>query len=475
MTGVRFAVKRIADSATATPQQRQSAEQSMMRELEVLRTARHPHMIRLLGYSVPGPNSAELCLIYELGVHGSVAKNLLDDAKAAAFDWKHRVRALVGLASVLNFMHRSSDPPVMHRDVKSANMVLDQALRVKLIDCGIAKLLSAEDVHARDAGKTMFTMAATAGGVLGTPGYMCPRYTGGGKFGEKSEVFSFGVVVLELLTGRLTENVPEGLYVHYLHPEDYEEELTPAAADLRAGPWPASALQAIIALAKTCVGAYKRRPTMQEALRQLRALEREHCQLTVGEVQLQVAGLQEQNFALVQSQQDELRRRYREVQQVERARAAALRTCCICYDEVAVADGIVCGGGEPHFVCNDCFSEHVLTESGKDLHDIVTRNGQVFCPLKLHGCSCDDPYPENAVAAHSSAAVFGAFIRARDRLKEQQLVHDMEVQFEHRLEVGSCTFAVNPLYPLLAVAPAHCRKPLYHSALGWARPPPSTH
>ena len=121
-------------------------------------------------------------------VQGSVADNLTDDTKATVFDWKHRVRALVALSSVLNFMHRSTKPPIFHRDVKSANMVLDQAMGVKLIDCGLAKLLSEEDVDARAGGKSMFTMAGTAGGVLGTPGYMCPKYAMGGKFGEKSEV-----------------------------------------------------------------------------------------------------------------------------------------------------------------------------------------------------------------------------------------------------------------------------------------------
>ena len=65
--GFRFAVKRLSDQVQAIPQQRQAAEQSLMRELAVLRTTRHPHMIRLLGYCIPGANSTELCLIYELG------------------------------------------------------------------------------------------------------------------------------------------------------------------------------------------------------------------------------------------------------------------------------------------------------------------------------------------------------------------------------------------------------------------------
>ena len=434
VSGVRFAVKRLPDQAHATPHQRQAAEQSMQRELEVLRTTRHPHMIRLLGYCVPGATSTELCLLYELGVHGSVAGNLTDDAKAAAFGWKYRVRALVALSSVLNYMHRSSQPPIFHRDVKSANMVLDHTMSVKLIDCGLAKLLSEEETNDFAAGKTLFTMAG-AGGVLGTPGYMCPRYASGGKFGEKSEMFSFGVVVLELLTGRLTQDVPDGgLYNHYLHPEDHEADLTVAAADGRLG-WPAAVAEAAIEVARKCAGAYKRRPAMQAVLRDLRAVERKHCELTVDDVQLRVAGLRDQNLALVQTRQDELRQRHRDAQRAEQEQAAAQRTCCICYDDFQMDAGVECTAtsGTVHFVCGDCFNGHVLAESEKDLHDVTKRKGQMFCPLKLHGCTGTEPYPQNAVAAHTTPAVFAAFVRARDQLKEQEIVHNMEVQFEQRL------------------------------------------
>ena len=91
VSGVRFAVKRIsneAGAALASPRQRKAAEESLRRELEVLLTVRHPHMIKLLGYTKEEP----ICLIYELGEHGSVADNLASDERAQLFHYKARVR-----------------------------------------------------------------------------------------------------------------------------------------------------------------------------------------------------------------------------------------------------------------------------------------------------------------------------------------------------------------------------------------------
>jgi hypothetical protein len=137
---------------------------------------------------------------------------------------------------------------------------------------------------------------------------------------------------------------------------------------------------------------------MQAVLELLRALEREHCELTVDEIQRRFSTAQTMSQQVVDTQQRELRERYlkdeRAKQQREAAAAVVQRTCCICYGEVPVDQGIECGAndGTPHFVCNDCLANHVLTESEKDLHDVRERNGQVYCPLRLHGCSSKTPY-----------------------------------------------------------------------------------
>ena len=163
----------------SSPSTLRAARASMRRELAVLQRLRHPHMIRLLGYTPPSADSPDICLVFELGTHGSVADILRNDDRAAAFDWRPRVRALAGIASCLNYMHCCADPPVFHRDVKSANIVLVQGMEAKLIDAGMARLLTPEQQAAHNAGaKSVFTMASVGGGTMaggggglvGTPG-----------------------------------------------------------------------------------------------------------------------------------------------------------------------------------------------------------------------------------------------------------------------------------------------------------------
>ena len=74
------------------------------------------------------------CARYELGIHGSVADTIADPTRAAGFSWRYRVRAMAGLASSLNYLHRSHTPPIYHRDVKSANVVLVRLARARATD-----------------------------------------------------------------------------------------------------------------------------------------------------------------------------------------------------------------------------------------------------------------------------------------------------------------------------------------------------
>ncbi len=181
--GARFAVKRLSDAALASsPAALSAARQSMRRELAVLQRLWHPHIIRLLGFSPPTAESPDMCLVFELGIHGSVADVLRHDGRATSFDWRSRVRALAGVASGLNYMHCSAKPPMFHRDVKSANIVLMQGMVAKLIDAGMARLLTPEQAEAHGAGtKSIFTMAGTGtlgaavGGLVGTPGCVPAR------------------------------------------------------------------------------------------------------------------------------------------------------------------------------------------------------------------------------------------------------------------------------------------------------------
>lgn len=442
VTGVRFAVKRLRGAvATRDATARAVAERTMRRELEVLTAIQHPNIIKLLGHcGIDG----ELCLVYEFGVYGSLADNLIDDAKAAALGWKVRVRILTGLASALNFLHRHADPPIYHRDVKSANVVLCEGFEPKLIDCGLAKLLTGTQATQHQQGQSMFTMAGTGNGLLGTQGYMCPTYVTTNKFGDKSEVFSFGIVLLEVLTGKLNALVDGGLYGHFFADDDEDgEDLTAAAIDVRPDAMPFTAAP-LIDLATQCVGPIRQRPRMQGVLAPLRRLTQQHAQLTVEEVQSRLAAVTNQAAALTSARREEQQAAAVEARRAEAERraaeAAALRTCCICYDDLTVADGIECAAEQAHFVCDVCFSHHALTESEKPVAELRDRNAEIYCPMRRRVqrewlCASEQPYDKKLVLAHAAPAAFEAVLHARAQVQEAQLVEELEQDFAKRLEV----------------------------------------
>jgi serine/threonine protein kinase len=249
---------------------------SIRREIHVLSAFRHPHIIRLLGYtSTSAGVTQELCLVYELG-YASLDKMLTDGEKAKDFSCKVRVRIAADSSRAINYLH-CHDPrgPAFHRDVKSANIVLDLALSPKLIDCGLSKFIPDQQRHG--------TIMSTRGAILGTPGYMCPKYaSGGSEYDAKSENFSVGIVLLELLLGRLQgKRENDDLYGIYI------DEETPISNDLdmRAGPWIPECADQLEALARECLSKYfKRIATMMAVMCRLVALEKEFCRATAEEV-----------------------------------------------------------------------------------------------------------------------------------------------------------------------------------------------
>jgi interleukin-1 receptor-associated kinase 4 len=135
--------------------------------------------------------------VYELCAGGALDQALMDDARASELTWKLRVRVALGICAALHYMHKGGGgkgAACYHRDVKAANICLTQTLQPKLIDCGLAKFIPTADQAAQ---------ATATEGRPGTPGYKCNRYERTGDFVEKSEVYSFGIVLLELITGNV--------------------------------------------------------------------------------------------------------------------------------------------------------------------------------------------------------------------------------------------------------------------------------
>ncbi|VAI58037.1 unnamed protein product [Triticum turgidum subsp. durum] len=157
---------------------------SFTREADGLSKVRHPNLVCLFGYCDDG---SDQYLVYEYCANGNLAQNLL--RSDSVLSWPTRVKILRDCASVLRFLHTHSDGCIVHRDIKLTNILLTEDMEPKLSDFGLAKMLQMEETK-------VFT------DVRGTIGYMDPEYITHSKLTCASDIYSFGVVVLQLLSGR---------------------------------------------------------------------------------------------------------------------------------------------------------------------------------------------------------------------------------------------------------------------------------
>ncbi|KAL6996079.1 hypothetical protein U1Q18_006215 [Sarracenia purpurea var. burkii] len=159
------------------------------REVEILSCMRHPNMVLLLGAC---PEYG--CLVYEYMANGSLEDRLFRRGNTPSLSWKLRFRIAAEVATGLLFLHQTKPEPLVHRDLKPANILLDQNYVSKISDVGLARLVPpsvADDV-------TQYRMTSTAGTFC----YIDPEYQQTGMLGVKSDVYSLGIVLLQLLTAK---------------------------------------------------------------------------------------------------------------------------------------------------------------------------------------------------------------------------------------------------------------------------------
>lgn len=213
-------------------------------EVLMLSLLHHQNLVNLIGYCADGD---QRLLVYEFMPLGSLEDHLHDiPPDKEPLDWNTRMKIAAGAAKGLEYLHDKANPPVIYRDLKSSNILLDEGYHPKLSDFGLAKLGPVGDK----------THVSTR--VMGTYGYCAPEYAMTGQLTLKSDVYSFGVVFLELITGRKaidnTRAPGEHNLVAWARPLFKDRRKFPKMADpLLQGRYPMRGLYQALAVAAMCL------------------------------------------------------------------------------------------------------------------------------------------------------------------------------------------------------------------------------
>ncbi|KAG0596996.1 hypothetical protein M758_UG302500 [Ceratodon purpureus] len=213
-------------------------------EVLMLSLLHHPNLVNLIGYCADGD---QRLLVYEFMPLGCLEDHLHDlPPDKECLDWNTRMKIAAGAARGLEYLHDKANPPVIYRDFKSSNILLDEGFHPKLSDFGLAKLGPVGDK----------THVSTR--VMGTYGYCAPEYAMTGQLTLKSDVYSFGVVLLELITGRKaidnSRAAGEHNLVAWARPLFKDRRKFPSMADpMLQGRYPMRGLYQALAVAAMCL------------------------------------------------------------------------------------------------------------------------------------------------------------------------------------------------------------------------------
>ncbi|KAJ6959930.1 serine/threonine-protein kinase PIX7 isoform X2 [Populus alba x Populus x berolinensis] len=230
-------------------------------EVSFLGNLLHKNLVKLVGYCI---EDDQRLLVYEFMPRGSLENHLF--RRSLPLPWSIRMKIALGAAQGLAFLHEEADRPVIYRDFKTSNILLDADYNSKLSDFGLAK-------DAPDGGKTHVSTR-----VMGTYGYAAPEYVMTGHLTSKSDVYSFGVVLLEMLTGRrsMDKNRPNGEHnlVEWARPHFGDKRRFYRILDPRLeGHFSIKGAQKAIQLAAQCLSRDpKSRPRMSEVVEALKPL-----------------------------------------------------------------------------------------------------------------------------------------------------------------------------------------------------------
>ncbi|XAR55873.1 Non-specific serine/threonine protein kinase [Bertholletia excelsa] len=197
-------------------------EREFKAEVEIISRIHHRYLVSLVGYCI---SESKRLLVYDYVPNNTLYFHLHEEGRPV-MDWVTRVKVAAGAARGIAYLHEDCHPRIIHRDIKSSNILLDDNFEARVSDFGLAKLAVDTNTHITTR-------------VIGTFGYVAPEYVASGKLTEKSDIYSFGVVLLELITGRkpVDQSQPSGeeslvewarpLLNHALDTKDFESLVDP--------------------------------------------------------------------------------------------------------------------------------------------------------------------------------------------------------------------------------------------------------
>ncbi|XP_058074354.1 proline-rich receptor-like protein kinase PERK1 [Magnolia sinica] len=254
LSGKEVAVKQLKSGSG-------QGEREFQAEVEIISRVHHKHLVSLVGYCIAG---SQRMLVYEFVPNNTLEFHLHGKGRPT-MEWPTRLKIALGSAKGLAYLHEDCHPKIIHRDIKASNILLDFKFEAKVADFGLAKFTSDNNTHVSTR-------------VMGTFGYLAPEYAASGKLTDKSDVFSFGVMLLELITGRrpvdTTQTFMDDSLVDWARPlltralEDGNHD-TLVDARLQRN-YNVNEMARMIACAAACVRhSARRRPRMSQVVRAL--------------------------------------------------------------------------------------------------------------------------------------------------------------------------------------------------------------